>query len=132
MFAIGVDIVEVTRIARAVDRWGDRFLSRIFTPAEIAYCGGRMPSLAGRWAAKEAVSKALGTGWAPQRPHAAGWVDWKEIEIMRQPSGEPGLSLHGKALARAQHLGLSTWKVSLSHTEAYAVAMVLAAGESVA
>lgn len=132
MFAIGVDIVEVTRITRAVDRWGDRFLRRVFTPAEIAYCGQRMPSLAGRWAAKEAVSKALGTGWAPQRPHAAGWIDWAEIEIVRQESGEPGLRLHGKALARARHLGLATWKLSLSHTDDYAVAMVLAAGESVA
>jgi holo-[acyl-carrier protein] synthase len=132
MFAIGVDIIEVARIARAADRWGDRFLCRVFTPAEIAYCGDRMASLAGRWAAKEAVSKALGTGWAPQRPHAAGWIDWTEIEIVRQQSGEPGVNLHGKALARARHLGLDNWKVSLSHTEDFAVAMVLAAGEGAA
>lgn len=127
MFTIGVDIVEVRRIAQAVDRWGGRFLRRVFTSAEITYCGDRMTSLAARWAAKEAVSKALGTGWAPQRPHAAGWIDWTEIEIVRQESGEPGIILHGKALARAQVLGLSSWSLSLSHTGDYAVAMVLAA-----
>lgn len=125
MFTIGVDIVEVPRIRRALDRWGERFLYRVFTPAEVDYCAGRPTSLAARFAAKEAVSKALGTGWAPQAPHAAGWIDWTEIEVVRQSSGEPELRLYGKALARATHLGMRGWRVSLSHTENYAVAMVL-------
>jgi holo-[acyl-carrier protein] synthase len=125
MFAIGVDLIEVRRIERAVGRWGDRFLLRVFTPAEVAYCEGRIQSLAARWAAKEAVSKALGTGWAPQTPHEAGWVDWTEIEVVRRPSGEPGIELYGKALRRAQVLGLAAWQLSMSHTSEYAMAMVL-------
>lgn len=125
MFTIGVDLIEVQRIESAVSCWGDRFLQRVFTPVEIDYCAGRPGSLAARWAAKEAVSKALGTGWAPQAPHAAGWIDWKEIEVIRHSSGEPGIRLHGKAQARAADLGVQGWRVSLSHTQSYAVAMVL-------
>ena len=128
MFTIGVDLIEVQRIASAASRWGDRFLQRVFTPAEIGYCAGRPGSLAARWAAKEAVSKALGTGWAPQAPHAAGWIDWTEVEVVRRSSGEPGIVLHGKALARATHLGVQGWQLSLSHTHNYAVAMVLGWG----
>lgn len=128
MFTIGVDIVEVSRIQHAVTRWGDRFLARVYTPKEIAYCGGRVSSLAARWAAKEAVSKALGTGWAPQERHAAGWIDWIEIEVVRQDSGEPSLQLHGKALARAQTLGIAGWRLSLSHTHEHAVAFALGWG----
>lgn len=131
MFTIGVDLVEVQRIDRAVARWGDRFLRRVYTPAEIAYCAGRPGSLAARWAAKEAVSKALGTGWAAQKPHAAGWVDWTEIEVVRHSSGEPAIQLHGKALARATALAVHGWRLSLSHTENYAVAMVLGWGGEV-
>ena len=125
MYSIGVDIVEVERIGQAVERWGDRFLRRIFTDAEIAYCGPRTSSLAARWAAKEAVSKALGTGWAPQEAHAAGWIDWTEIEVVRLNSGQPQVLLHGKARARAAALGISGWQLSMSHTREHAVAMVL-------
>ena len=125
MYTIGVDIVEVQRIRQAAERWGERFLLRVFTPAEIAYCAGRAGSLAARWAAKEAVSKALGTGWAAQQEHAAGWIDWTDIEVTRQDSGEPRLRLSGKALARAELLGIAGWRVSLSHTHEHAVAMVL-------
>lgn len=125
MYVIGVDLVEVHRIEGAVSRWGDRFLRRVFTPEEIAYCAGRPQSLAARWAAKEAVSKALGTGWAAQDAHAAGWVDWTEIEVVRQESGEPGIRLHGKALNRSGVLGILGWRLSLSHTSGHAVAMVL-------
>ncbi|MEA3338089.1 MAG: holo-ACP synthase [Chloroflexota bacterium] len=125
MFSIGVDIVEVNRIERAVSRWGERFLKRVFTAGEIDYCAERSQSLAARWAAKEAVSKALGTGWAPQEAHDGGWIDWTEIEVCRQPSGEPGIRLHGKALSRAQALGLTQWRLSLSHSNDFAVAMVL-------
>jgi holo-[acyl-carrier protein] synthase len=125
MYTIGVDLIEVARIEQAVARWGQRFLHRVYTPAEIAYCAGRAGSLAARWAAKEAVSKALGTGWAPQAPHEAGWIDWTEIEVARRPSGEPALRLHGKASARAEALGVFDWKLSLSHTREHAIAMVL-------
>ncbi|MBE2233171.1 MAG: holo-ACP synthase [Anaerolinea sp.] len=125
MYTIGVDLIEVVRIEQAVARWGDRFLQRVYTPAEIGYCAGRASSLAARWAAKEAVSKALGTGWAPQMPHEAGWIDWPEIEVERQPSGEPGLRLHGKAQARADALGIAGWRLSLSHTREHAIAMAL-------
>lgn len=125
MYTIGIDLVEVPRIEVAVQRWGERFLRRVYTPAEIAYCAGRGSSLAARWAAKEAVSKALGTGWAAQNPHAAGWIDWVEIEVVRQPSGEPALQLHGKAQARAAALGIVGWRVSLSHTREHAIAMAL-------
>ena len=125
MFVIGVDIVEVTRIQKAVDRWGDRFLERVFTPGELAYCGRRAGSLAARWAAKEAIAKALGTGWAPQEPHEAGWLAPTEIEVARQPSGEPVVHLHGRALARSQALGVIRWQLSLSHTREHAVAMAL-------
>ena len=125
MFTIGIDIVEVQRIERATARWGERFLRRVFTPAELAYCAGKAPSLAARWAAKEAVSKALGTGWAAHAPHAAGWIDWTEIEVVRHPSGEPALALHGKAARRAEALGVAGWRLSLSHTDDYAAAMVL-------
>lgn len=128
MFTIGVDIVEVSRIERAVARWGDRFLARVYTGAEIDYCAGRAQSLASRFAAKEAVSKALGTGWAPQASHTAGWIDWTEIEVTREASGEPGVLLHGKALTRAQALGIAGWRLSLSHTHEHAVAMVLGWG----
>jgi holo-[acyl-carrier protein] synthase len=125
MYTIGVDLIEVERIESAVARWGERFLRRVYTPAEIEYCAGRAGSLAARWAAKEAVGKALGTGWAPQQPHAAGWIDWTEIEVVRHPSGEPGLRLHGKAQARAAALDIAGWRLSLSHTREHAVAMVL-------
>lgn len=125
MYTIGVDLIEVQRIASAVERWGERFLRRVYTPGEIDYCTGRAGSLAARWAAKEAVSKALGTGWAPQLPHAAGWIDWTEIEVVRQSSGEPGLRLHGKAHERGEVLGIFDWRLSLSHTREHAIAMVL-------
>ena len=125
MYTIGVDLIEVERIESAVSRWGERFLRRVYTPGEIDYCAGRAGSLAARWAAKEAVSKALGTGWAPQQPHAAGWIDWTEIEVLRLPSGEPSLRLTGKAQARAEFLGIAGWRLSLSHTREHAVAMVL-------
>ena len=125
MYTIGVDLIEVERIESAVARWGERFLRRVYTPAEIEYCAGRAGSLAARWAAKEAVSKALGTGWAPQQLHDAGWIDWTEIEVLRQPSGEPSLQLTGKAQARAAALGFAGWRLSLSHTREHAVAMVL-------
>ncbi len=119
--ATGVDLLEIERLRRAVAIHGERFLQRIFTPRELAQHAQRLESLAARFAAKEAVAKALGCG--------IGQVTWKEIEILNQPSGAPVLILHGAAerLARAQ--GLQHWSLSLSHSQHYAVAVVVAMGE---
>ena len=116
----GVDIIEIHRFKTALDRHSNRLLSRIFTTLEIRDCGADIRSLAVRFAAKEAVSKALGTG--------IGRVSWHEIEITRQPSGEPVLHLHGEAEILANELGLHEWALSLSHTESLAIAFVTAAG----
>jgi holo-[acyl-carrier protein] synthase len=117
--ATGIDLIEINRVEKALQRHGQRFLSRIFTPAELAECGGRVDSLAARFAAKEAVAKALGTG--------IGRVGWQEIEIERGPANEPTLLLTGKAAQLADEIGLNTWSVSLSHTHTHALAMVVAA-----
>ena len=118
---VGVDIIEIPRITRAVERWGDRFLRRVYTEAEIARCRGRAQSLAARFAAKEAVGKALGVG--------VGWgggLRWTEIEILNNKWGKPEVVLHGKASKLARHLGLSHWAVSLSHAREHAIALVVA------
>jgi len=119
--AVGVDMVEVPRIARAIERWGDRFLKRVYTPIEIAHCRGRIPELAVRFAAKEAASKALGVGiwWR-------GGIAWTEAEVRSDPLGKPELALYGRAQQRAQELGLDQWAVSLSHTDDHGIAMVIA------
>lgn len=116
----GVDLIEIERIRAALDRHGDRLLERIYTPCEIADCGEDILSLAVRFAAKEAVSKTLGTG--------IGRIGWQEIEIVRKPSGEPILFLHGEAQVLADEIGLKEWALSLSHTDALAVAFVTAVG----
>lgn len=120
MLTIGVDLVEVARVQAVLARHPARFLARVYTPQEVADCQGRAASLAARWAAKEAVSKALGSGWEG--------IEWTEIEIVRTPQGQPGIVLHGAARALADRLGLQQWVVSLSHTAAYAVAFVIAQG----
>jgi holo-[acyl-carrier protein] synthase len=118
MKAIGVDIIEIERIAYSIDRFGDRYLQRVYTPRELAYCNGRTTSLAARWAAKEATAKALGTG--------IGEVGWQEIEVVNAGSGRPALRLYGQAAELAEQLGISEFAVSLSHTKDYAVAFVVA------
>ena len=120
----GVDLVEILRFEDAVERHGQRFLERIFTARELDDVGdqvGRIPSLAARFAAKEAVSKAFGTG--------IGQIYWREIEILRGPEREPLLHLHGNSLRLAEEQKLTTWSLSLSHTEQYAIAMVVALGK---
>lgn len=116
VYRIGVDIVELARIERAVQRHGDRFLCRVYTEAELAYCQGDVGRLAARWAAKEAISKALGTGWRG--------IEWCELEVIREPSGQPKVALHGRAKAIAEELGLTQWALSLSHSHICAVAFV--------
>ncbi len=118
MLRNGVDLIEIARVADVLSRHGDRFLRRVFTEEERALCGMDVHSLAARFAAKEAVVKALGTG--------IGAVSWQEVEILRGPNGEPALRLHGNARALAQRLGLREWAISLSHTDDLAVAFVVA------
>lgn len=118
--ATGVDLIEIARIEEVAARHGKHYLERIFTPAELDYCGKRAESLAGRFAAKEAVAKALGTG--------IGDVSWKEIEILGDEQNAPILNLHGAAEARAKELGLANWSVSISHSQSHSVAFVVAIG----
>lgn len=118
MLRSGVDIIEVYRIDRAILRHGQRFFDRFFTKQELIDCGGRTPALAARFAAKEAVAKALGTG--------IGEVGWKEIEIVNGARREPILLLHGDAYRVADELELTHWSVSLSHTHEHAVAVAVA------
>ena len=114
----GVDLIEIPRIAGVLQRYGERFLGRIYTPGEIDYCRGRPPNLAARFAAKEAAMKALGTG--------TRGVSWQDIEVTRQESGAPSLRLHGRAQARARRLGVIQLSLSLSHSRDYAIAVVVA------
>ncbi|MGH2447972.1 MAG: holo-ACP synthase [Chloroflexota bacterium] len=114
----GVDLIEIERIDRAVKRFGDRFLRRVYTDEELSYCRGRAQNLAGRFAAKEAASKALGVGIRTLR--------WKDIETVRHPSGKPLLRLHGKAAAIARHRSLEHFEVSITHSRSEALATVIA------
>jgi holo-[acyl-carrier protein] synthase len=120
MLASGVDLVEIERMQSVIERYGERFLNRVFTARELDEVGSNMSSLAARFAAKEAVSKALGTG--------IGRVAWREIEILRGPARQPILVLSGEAQLLAQQLGLDQWSVSLSHTQGHAIALVVAIG----
>lgn len=121
--AVGVDLVEIPRITRALERYGERFLRRVFTPAEVIYSRARPPELAARFAAKEAVSKALGVGMRILAPDGIGW---QEVEVLGDWRGRPEVYLHGWAARRAAQLGLSRWAVSLSHAQEYAIAIVVA------
>jgi holo-[acyl-carrier protein] synthase len=112
---IGIDIIEIDRIRLAIERWGDRFLSRIYTQAELELCRGRVESLAARFSAKEAIIKAL------KPPQFT--VNWKDIEILSGSNGEPSVNLYGELKILAGTLGLSNVQVSLSHSRNNAVAM---------
>ncbi len=118
MLRTGVDIIEIGRVQSIIERHGRRFLERVYTPAELEETRANLPSLAARFAAKEAVAKALGCG--------IGKVGWLDIEVRRGASGEPTLHLHGKAHTRAEALHLTEWSLSLSHSRQYAVAFVVA------
>jgi holo-[acyl-carrier protein] synthase len=112
---LGLDIIRVERIREALERFGDRFIERVLTPAEALYVRGRPETFAGRWAAKEAVSKVLGLG--------VRGVGWRDIEIERLPTGQPAIRLHGRAAARADQLGLERVAVSITHEREYALAV---------
>lgn len=122
MLITGVDIIEISRIRIISTRYGQRFLQRIYTKQELIYCRSRAPQLATRFAAKEAVMKALGTG--------IRGVSWRDIEVVREVGNAPTIQLHGRALTRAQRLDIAHLSVSLSHSEEYAVAFVVAESKS--
>ena len=118
---VGIDIIEIERIRRAVDKLGERFLKRIYTSVEIEYCHrfeDPVPHLAARFAAKEAAMKALGVG-------IYSGIPWTDYEIQNEPSGEPHLYFHRKAAARARERGVARCWVSLSHNRSQAVAVVV-------
>ena len=117
----GIDLAEVPRLAAAIDRFGDRFLRRIFTPDEIRYCeskANRVERYAARFAAKEAGLKAIGTGWRRG-------VSWTDVEVRREPGGRPTLVFHGKAADFAAKLGVKRVSLSLTHTREHAMAQVI-------
>ena len=118
---IGIDLVEIDKLRAAVERRGDRLRKRIFTTAEIDYCDRRANAFqhyAARFAAKEALFKAIGTGWRDG-------VTWHDAEVRNQPNGKPELLVSGRALEIAQQLGATQYRISLSHTDKYATAQVI-------
>ncbi|AGG06084.1 MULTISPECIES: holo-ACP synthase [Dehalococcoides] len=117
MLYTGTDIIEIRRIKAAEARWGEHFLNRIFTPAELSLCKDRFPSLAARFAAKEAVIKALSL---PKNQ------SYTEIETLNLPEGQPSVNLYGQARDKANILGIKHLSISLSHCREYAIAMVVA------
>lgn len=118
----GIDMVDIDRVARSIERYGRRFLERVYTPQEIAYCERKRrnaaESYAARFAAKEAGAKALGTGMG-------FGVTWREIEVGREPAGRPLLVLHGRAAELAQAMGVQRSSLSITHTDTQAMAMVI-------
>jgi holo-[acyl-carrier protein] synthase len=116
----GIDVIEIERIASSIERFGDRFLTRVFTPGEIAYCQSKKnsaESFAARFAAKEAAAKALGTG-------IQHGVTWKELEVRRQPGHRPNLYFTGRAHEIATQLGVRHVSLSLTHSTTTAMAVV--------
>lgn len=126
--SVGVDLIEIERIQKALQdpQIGTRFRNRVFTEKEIRYCEtkqrGRYESYAGRFAAKEAVMKALGRGWGSK-------VTWSEIEVARAQSGKPDIVLHGKTALFAERLGIRRWALSITHTREHGLAYVVAQDE---
>jgi holo-[acyl-carrier protein] synthase len=118
----GIDLVETSRIRHLHDEHGKHFLDRVFTPAEQAYCAANpkryFEHLAGRFAAKEAVLKVLGTGWR-------GGISWTDIEVIKNPSGQPGIHLTGECARIADEMGISQWQLSISHIETHATASAI-------
>lgn len=112
---LGIDIIKVDRIRETIARFGSRFTGRVLTPAEQRYVRDRPETMAGRWAAKEAVSKVLGLG--------VRGIGWRDIEVERLPTGQPSVRLHGRAAARAEQLGMGRIALSISHEQDYAVAI---------
>jgi holo-[acyl-carrier protein] synthase len=116
-YAVGIDLIAISRVRAVLDRHDVRFLRRVYTPEEVAYCRGRVSELAARFAAKEAVMKALGTG--------VRGVGWRDIEVLPNRRGKPLVYLYGRAQARAERIGLRALDVSLTHERDFAVAAVV-------
>jgi holo-[acyl-carrier protein] synthase len=112
---LGIDIIKVSRIRETLERFGTRFSGRVLTPAEQRYVRDRPETFAGRWAAKEAVSKVLGLG--------VRGIGWRDIEVERLPTGQPAVRLHGRAAQRAEQLGMDRIALSITHESDYAVAI---------
>jgi len=121
----GVDLIEIERVRRAIARYGDRFLAKVYTAGELTHCGGRAESLAARFAAKEAAAKALQTGVWRQG------IGWTDLEVVRDENGAPSLRLHNAAARLAAASDLHNWSVSLSHDRTHAIAFVVAMGAGV-
>ena len=124
VIGIGTDITECLRIAKMVERHADLFLNRVYTPKEIRYCQSRKQStehFTGRWAAKEAILKALGTGWRRG-------IAWRDVEILNQADGRPVVYLHGGVRSIVEQLGISSLQVSISHCHTHAIALAVATG----
>ncbi len=117
MQCVGVDIIEIARVEKAIARWGERFLKRIYTEREIELCQNRVSTLAARFAAKEATMKALGTGTEE--------VGWQDVETIPDSRGQPVIYLHGRSQIRAEEIGLKNLVISLSHSREYAIASVI-------
>ncbi len=122
MLSSGIDLIEIGRIQQAMDRHGERFFKRFFTPQEIEFCAGRAGRLAGRFAIKEAVAKTLGTG--------IGDLNWTDIEVVNDERGRPELLLHNRALEIAGRQGFLEWSISISHTDMYAIGQAIAIGQT--
>ena len=126
IIGLGTDIAEVVRIGKMIERHGEHFLQRVYTEAEITYCQRRKEftqHFAGRWAAKEAVMKTLGTGWARG-------VGWRDIEVCSSRSGQPSIALYGGAREMAELLGIREVLITISHCRAYATATAIALGDN--
>ena len=125
IIGIGTDITECLRIARMIERHGELFINRVYTPAEIRYCQSRKQAtqhFTGRWAAKEAVLKALGTGWVRG-------ISWRDVEIRNEPSGKPVVAVRGGASDVVERLGITKLLVSISHCHTHATAYAIAVGD---
>jgi len=126
VIGIGTDIVEVLRIAQMIERHGELFLNRVYTPREIEYCSSRKAATqhyAGRWAAKEAILKALGTGWSRG-------IQWRDMEIRNDGAGKPSVALGGGAREMCEQLGIAELLISISHCRSHATAFAVAVGLS--
>jgi len=116
--AVGIDIIEVGRVRKVLEKHGERFLKRVYTINEVQQCRGKVTRLAGRFAAKEAISKALGTGLRG--------VTWREMEVVQLRSGRPTVTLRGNARRRAELLGLSAFDVSIADLAEFSIAIAVA------
>ena len=126
ILGIGTDITECLRIAQMIERHGELFIDRVYTPEETRYCRNRKQAtqhFAGRWAAKEAVLKALGTGWRRG-------ITWHDVEVRNEPGGRPVIVLGGGAREVARQLGIARIHISISHSRAHAIAFAVAVGDA--